>query len=307
MVVGNYVLVAIPGGNPRDACVVASWPAGSSGGGGGVTDHGELTGLGDDDHTQYLNVARHDLTARHPLGTVVPHESALNNLGDVNVPSPANKYYLQYDAATSKWVAAQGYEFGPEMPLWQNEADFFHWTTTLTGSATVLEKDYGTLRLKTGTTAGSTARGRGFGFGWIGYATMDLQWFVNMYARISSLGTQQWFKIDSDTSGDPTTYAIGWREDAAALKGIVHNGTSLYVIDLGVTLSQSAGYSLFLNFVHGSKVEWYVNGVKKGESTNIPTGLKNSNTYCVISVQNNAVVASAEVHLHQHSFIQRYV
>jgi len=36
MVVGNYVLVAIPGGNPRDACVVASWPAGSSGGGGGT-------------------------------------------------------------------------------------------------------------------------------------------------------------------------------------------------------------------------------------------------------------------------------
>lgn len=35
MVVGNYLLVAIPGGNPRDACVVASWPAGSSGGGGG--------------------------------------------------------------------------------------------------------------------------------------------------------------------------------------------------------------------------------------------------------------------------------
>ena len=31
MTVGNYVLVAIPGGNPRDACVVASWPAGSSG------------------------------------------------------------------------------------------------------------------------------------------------------------------------------------------------------------------------------------------------------------------------------------
>jgi len=36
MVVGNYVLVAIPGGNPRDACVVASWPSGSSGGGGGT-------------------------------------------------------------------------------------------------------------------------------------------------------------------------------------------------------------------------------------------------------------------------------
>ena len=43
--------------------------------GSGVTDHGGLTGLADDDHTQYLNNARHDTTARHTLGTVVPHDS----------------------------------------------------------------------------------------------------------------------------------------------------------------------------------------------------------------------------------------
>jgi len=35
MVVGNYVIVAIPGGNPRDACVIATWPGGSPGGGAG--------------------------------------------------------------------------------------------------------------------------------------------------------------------------------------------------------------------------------------------------------------------------------
>lgn len=37
-------------------------PAGQlpPGGGGGVTDHGDLTGLGDDDHTQYLNQTRGD-------------------------------------------------------------------------------------------------------------------------------------------------------------------------------------------------------------------------------------------------------
>jgi len=35
-----------------------------------------------DDHAQYLNVARHDLTARHPLGTVVPHD-VLGSLADV--------------------------------------------------------------------------------------------------------------------------------------------------------------------------------------------------------------------------------
>ena len=201
--------------------------------------------------------------------------------------------------------AAKGcYEFGAGMPLWQNEADFFHWTTILTGSGSVMGKDYGTLRLGTGSTAGSTAIGRGFGFGWVDYAVMDLQWFTSIYARVSPSGTQQWFKIDSDTSGDPTTYAIGWREDAGALKGIVHDGTALYVIDLGVTLSSGYGYSLFLNFLHGSKVEWYVDGVKKGESINIPTGLKNSSTYCVISAQNNAIASDAQVHIHQHSFVE---
>jgi len=33
LVIGNYVILAIPGGNPRDACVIATWPQGSPGGG----------------------------------------------------------------------------------------------------------------------------------------------------------------------------------------------------------------------------------------------------------------------------------
>ena len=33
MVVGNFVILAIPQGNPKDACVIASWPSGSAGGG----------------------------------------------------------------------------------------------------------------------------------------------------------------------------------------------------------------------------------------------------------------------------------
>ncbi len=42
---------------------------------GTTVDHGNLLGLGDDDHPQYLNQTRHDVTDRHPLGTVVPHDS----------------------------------------------------------------------------------------------------------------------------------------------------------------------------------------------------------------------------------------
>ena len=46
---------------------------------GSTVDHGNLTGLVDDDHPQYLNNTRHDLTERHTLGSVVPHD----NLADL--------------------------------------------------------------------------------------------------------------------------------------------------------------------------------------------------------------------------------
>ena len=36
--------------------------------------HANLSGLDADDHTQYLNTTRHDVTDRHTLGTVVPHD-----------------------------------------------------------------------------------------------------------------------------------------------------------------------------------------------------------------------------------------
>ena len=53
-----------------------------------VTDHGALTGLADDDHSQYLNNTRHDTTTRHALGTVVPHDDhgMLSGLGDDDHP-----------------------------------------------------------------------------------------------------------------------------------------------------------------------------------------------------------------------------
>lgn len=62
-------------------------------GGGGVTDHGALTGLGDDDHTQYLNNARGDVryytkaqtdaaVAAHVDDTVDAHDaSAISTVG----------------------------------------------------------------------------------------------------------------------------------------------------------------------------------------------------------------------------------
>ena len=64
-------------------------------------DHGAIMGLGDDDHTQYLNNARHDTTARHALGTVVPHDS-LGGLSDVAVSGPVSGEVVRYNG--SNWI-----------------------------------------------------------------------------------------------------------------------------------------------------------------------------------------------------------
>lgn len=60
-----------------------------TGGGGGVTDHGALTGLADDDHTQYLNETRHDsLPADNPHSVTKSQVGLGNadNTSDVNKP-----------------------------------------------------------------------------------------------------------------------------------------------------------------------------------------------------------------------------
>lgn len=69
-------------------------------------DHGLLEGLGDDDHTQYLNNTRHDTTVRHTLGSVVPHDDFIQ-LGD----TPAS-YLGQIGKAVVVKSTEDGLEFG---------------------------------------------------------------------------------------------------------------------------------------------------------------------------------------------------
>jgi len=79
-------------------------------GGGGVTDHGQLTGLGDDDHTQYLNTTRHDTTARHTLGTVVPHDDhgQLTGLADDDHTQYTKHPATSTDNAIVRWDGTGG-------------------------------------------------------------------------------------------------------------------------------------------------------------------------------------------------------
>lgn len=66
-----------------------------------VSDHGNMTGLSDDDHTQYLNDTRHDaLDHSTAMSSVI-----LDNISDVEAATPSDDQVLTWDSATSKWTA----------------------------------------------------------------------------------------------------------------------------------------------------------------------------------------------------------
>lgn len=112
-----------------------NWDSGKSE---GVTDHGNLDGLSDDDHSQYLNEARHDKTARHTLGDVVPHDTTKVGLsGDETIadiktfssipvlpasdPTTDNqavrKAYVDDRAGLGGWIEVSGWSYASESTI----------------------------------------------------------------------------------------------------------------------------------------------------------------------------------------------
>ena len=197
------------------------------------------------------------------------------------------RFFLRVNEAGDGLEYVRGYEFGPALTLWQAELDFYEWTTSVTGSGNVAGQRYGLLDLRTGATAGSTAAGRGFSMGWPDWDN-DWEWFTRMLVSSMSANGKAWYKVDILSAADPAIKSVGWRLDGFALKGIVHNGTSLTVVDLSTTLTGGVVYSLFLKFIAGDKIEWYVNGVLKGSSSSIPSSYYATEALIVMSIANGA-------------------
>jgi hypothetical protein len=77
------------------------WLTPATGTGGGVTDHGALTGLGDDDHPQYILAAGDSMTG------------ALNVLAPTTASNPATKAYVDAVVAADIAVDTTGGLTGP--------------------------------------------------------------------------------------------------------------------------------------------------------------------------------------------------
>jgi hypothetical protein len=74
LVTGNRVILAIPGDNPKDACVMASWPGGSPAGGGGMEVHGNEYHDPDFAEAYHTHSQLHD--GQHAITSAPDHTSS---------------------------------------------------------------------------------------------------------------------------------------------------------------------------------------------------------------------------------------
>lgn len=178
--------------------------------------------------------------------------------------------------------------------------DLFRQATTNTG-AVLRYPRYN--RLTTGTTANSTVRINGTYFNaWTpgnNHAVMSYNnpiLFRTVCAFVMNAATapngKAWgvFGVERDAAiADPTVKSIGFRVDAYALKGIVHNGAGLTVVDLSTTLTANIAYIIDIYSDGSGNVYWYLNNVLKGSTALGPTGnatsLQECLQYMIINVE----------------------
>ncbi len=221
-----------------------------------------------------------DITTRN---TSVSAHGLMPKLDDVA------SHFVNGDGAWT-WVPTFG-------AVQESGLDFFHWTDTLTGSGSQTSKGYGTLTLDTGATAGSTAMSTGYYFGWQDWSYVRLTWQFFIYQDSSSANARRYFKMDTNATGDPTGSSIGFRVDGDAIKGIVHNGSTLTVVDLASSYAVVATYKMTFD---GTTVRWFCDGVEKGNSTAVPSGLRAATHYLVASVENKADASQNLIRLANH-------
>ena len=244
MVIGNRVVVAIPGGNPKDACVIATWPQGSPGGGAFL----DLS----DTPSSYSGQA--DKVPRVNGG-----ESALEFAG------PALLVDLVRQSNFIMIPTAGG------------------WTTSTAGSGSITFQPMRLIG-QTGTTANSRGlcwtSAYGFNEGGVyQYMNWDkVLYFIFNVSRYQS-DTEVVGRIQlkpGATEGPLAGKGIGLKILNGDLWGESY-GTGLGEVDLGYTLNIAGqeGSQIVIALDPGTSVKWYVNGVLKGTqdtASKIPAG-----------------------------------
>ena len=277
MVVGNYVIVAIPGGNPRDACVIATWPQGSPGG--GMEVHGNE--YHDPNFATEAALATHAATAAahhavhlktladHPL-TIIP------TMDDAHIPAAitrdAEVFLLQKRGMDEWWKNMDGWT-----QVTANGGSDSHTLMRLTMVTSANLN--GRVCRHTGACRGAPQWDgqRGFTRVWIGSPPADSE--IRFYI------------VHLDESFDPlidTEEHGGFKIVGGDIYATNADGTTEKATDTGVNLGQGGNRTLEVRGVDANKIEFYVDEVLKVTHTeNYPT--VHTSNYCyAIEVKNSA-------------------
>jgi len=312
MTVGRHVILAIPQGNPKDACIIAVWdgaagggglgggvsafldlsdtPAAytgqagkytrvnagedalefAAGGGGGVTDHGDLTGLADDDHAQYLK------------------EKASGGLAAEIPDHASNHEWLGDDELDVRGLLANAMTMVVD---WQT---IDQWTQENSGSGSQ-SIDIFMCDLKTGATNGSYARIRNTG-GYIFYPRFGAIPTYYLY-RISNRGTVQsvstiWLGVFRNVSSPSDTAAhVAFKIINGRVYASCADGTTQTITDTGNTTFATAAYgkASLLVVATSTVIKYYIGTTLVAtHTTNIP-GAALGRIIC--HIENSAAVA----------------
>jgi len=284
MVAGNYVIVAIPGGNPKDAVVIAAWPGGSAGS--GMEEHGNE--YHDPDFEEEGVAAAltelHRATAEHTQ----PQPSNFLKLSDT--PS---SYSGQAGRVPRVNSAENALEFaGPgllaelvRLANFQMIPTAAGWNSLTGGSGSNAQqpfRNYVAINGTAGSYSNLYAPSYGFNEGNI-YQQMNWDkelWLIFNYARYSSqAAVKAWVQIEDTNAGqhqDLATKGIGIVLKNGDIYGESY-GTSRAEHSLGYTLNMANQEQVQIAIhLTPTGVEWYVNGVLKAtEQTagKYPTGI----------------------------------
>lgn len=247
LVIGNYVIVAIPGGNPRDACVIATWPGGSPGGGAG-----SFLDLSD---TPSSYEGQADKVPRVNSG-----ESALEFVGPTLLPDLVR-------AANFQMIPTAG-----------------GWTEEVNGSGVTGQQPFRNLVYVNAGAAGSYARlyTQAYGFN-EGGTYQFINWgkellYIFNYSRYTSqAAVKAWVQLAETgiSHADLSSEGIGIVAKNMALYGESY-GTSRAEHSLNTTLANQEQCQIVIRHSPGNFVKWYVNGTLKAtESTpgKFPSGV----------------------------------
>jgi hypothetical protein len=239
LVIGNYVILAMPGGNPGDACVIAAWPQGSAGGGAG----------------SFLDLS----------DTPSSYEGQAGKLPRVN--SDENALEFIGPTLLADLVRAANFQMIPTAA---------GWTEDINGSGVAGQQPFRNLVYVWGAPAGSYARLYTQAYGYNEGGTYQfINWdkelfFIFNYSRYNSqAAVKAWVQVAETgiSHADLSSEGIGIVIKNMDLYGESY-GTSRAEHSLNTTLANQEQCQIVIHHSPGNFVKWYVNGTLQAtEST----------------------------------------